>query len=273
MTRTGCTGDLGPATIVDVTTRPSSHDLPQTRWEGDPPPVVLLHAGVADRRQWDGVGPHLGRAAVAYDRRGYGQAPPQTEEHSHLGDLRAVLESLDAPAWLVGNSMGGALALDAALELPDHVAGLVLLGSAVTGLTELPGYEEPPEAAVAEQALLAAEGTDLQAEAEVHHWLDGALAARGRVGGAVRELALEMARGVTADEHDSGTRAWDRLAEVRVPVVVAVGELDEPAGVEISRRLAQRLPDARYVLLPGTAHLPSLDAPERVVALVREALA
>jgi pimeloyl-ACP methyl ester carboxylesterase len=59
---------------------------------------------------------------------------------------------------------------------------------------------------------------------------------------------------------------------VRVPAVVAVGELDEPAAVEISRRLAQRLPDAGFVCLPDTAHLRSLDAPEQVIALIREAV-
>ena len=145
--------------------------------------------------------------------------------------------------------------------------------SSQSGLTELPGYEQTPEATAAEEALAAAEGTDRQAAAEVRYWLDGPLAPEGPVGGAVRELALDMARGVSADEPDSGTRGWHRLAEIRVPVVVAVGELDESAGVEISRRLAQGLPDARLVVLPYTAHLPSLDAPETVIALVREALA
>lgn len=217
-------GDRLSGTIADVTTPSTSRGLRLTQWEGSQPPVVLLHAGVADRRQWDTVGPHLGRTAIAYDRRGYGQAPPLPAGHHHLEDLHVLLEALNEPAWLVGNSMGGALALDAALEMPGLVAGLVLVGSAVSGLTELPGYEGTPEATAAEEALAAAEGTDRQAAAEVHYWLDGPLAPEGRVGGAVRDLALDMARGVSADEPDSGTRAWDRLAEIRVPVVVAVGE-------------------------------------------------
>ena len=246
--------------------------LPLTRWDGPGPPVVLLHAGVADRRQWEAVGPHLGRTALAYDRRGYGEAPPLPAGAGHLDDLRAVLEALGEPAWLVGNSMGGALALDTALELPHLVAGLVLVGAGVSGLEDLPGYEDPPGAAEADAALTAAQGTDRQAEADVRFWLDGPLAPAGRVTGPARALALDMAGRVTAEESRSAVGAWDRLAEVVVPVLVAVGELDEPVTVEISRRLAQRLPGAVLEVLPGTAHLPSLDAPELLVEVVRRAV-
>ena len=57
----------------------------------------------------------------------------------HVDDLLAVLDAVspDAPAWLVGSSMGGGVALDAALEAPERVAGLVLLAPAVSGDPEL----------------------------------------------------------------------------------------------------------------------------------------
>ena len=74
---------------------------------------------------------------VAYDRRGYGQTPPSTEPFSHLDDLLAVIGHAGAgPVWLVGASAGGGLALDAALVAPHRVAGLVLLGTAVSGAPE-----------------------------------------------------------------------------------------------------------------------------------------
>lgn len=98
----------------------------------------LLHAGIANRRSLTAVVPRLrGRAdVVTYDRRGFGETPPAVGG-SRLGDLLRLLEDLAiAPAWLVGNSMGGALALDAALTAPEMVAGLVLIGRAESGSPE-----------------------------------------------------------------------------------------------------------------------------------------
>jgi pimeloyl-ACP methyl ester carboxylesterase len=115
------------------------------RWPGPGPVVGLLHAGVTDRRSWHAVAEALhGRAAlVAYDRRGFGETPPSAEEFSHVDDLLAVLDEVtDAPAWLVGSSVGGGVALDAAISAPDRVAGLVLLAPAVSGApppTSTPG--------------------------------------------------------------------------------------------------------------------------------------
>ena len=107
------------------------------RWEGDGTPLVLLHAGVADRRSWYDVAERLSAPAIAYDRRGFGWSPPSPGPFTHLDDLLAVLDAaVDGPAWLVGNSMGGALALDAAVAAPERVAGLVLIAPAVTGQPE-----------------------------------------------------------------------------------------------------------------------------------------
>ena len=102
----------------------------------DGPRVVLLHAGVADRRAWRDVAPELhamGADVLAYDRRGFGETPASAEPFRHVDDLLGLL---DGPAWLVGNSMGGAIALDAALLAPDAVAGLVLIAPAVSGAPE-----------------------------------------------------------------------------------------------------------------------------------------
>ena len=74
---------------------------------------------------------------VAYDRRGYGQTPVSTEPFLHLDDLLAVIGYAGAgPVWLAGASAGGGLALDAALIAPDRVAGLVVMGTAVSSAPE-----------------------------------------------------------------------------------------------------------------------------------------
>jgi len=122
----------GPVIRKPVQFQVQGARLSADRWEGPGAPVVLLHAGVADRRSWYatvdqlmGVG-----TVVAYDRRGFGDSPPSQVPFEHLDDLIAVLDQLgEGPAWLVGSSNGGKVALDAALAHPDRVAGLVLLAS------------------------------------------------------------------------------------------------------------------------------------------------
>jgi len=106
------------------------------RWPGGSPTVLLLHEGVADRRGWAQVAgllaPEL--TVVAYDRRGYGQTPPSTGPFSHVDDLLTVIgHAGGGPVWLAGASAGGGLALDAALIAPARVAGLVVMGTAVSG--------------------------------------------------------------------------------------------------------------------------------------------
>lgn len=98
--------------------------------------MILLHAGTADRRSWYATADHLAGigTVVAYDRRGFGDSPPSRTRYLHVDDLISVLDEVGGePAWLVGSSMGGQVALDAAVAHPDRVAGLVLFAPAVSG--------------------------------------------------------------------------------------------------------------------------------------------
>src|ERR1019366_6054351 len=165
------------------------------RWPGGSPVVVLLHAGVADRRCWSKVAEELAGppTVVAYDRRGFGQTASSHTPFSHVDDLVAVLDEVGADsAWLVGNSMGGGLALDTALMVPDRVEGLVLLAPAVSGApepawdAEIQPFEDGITRAWAEKDL------DEVNRLETWLWLDGPAGPEGRVGGSARTLALAM---------------------------------------------------------------------------------
>ena len=244
---------------------------------------MLLHSGVTDRRGWCSVAPELSRQAsvVAYDRRGFGETRPGTESFSHLADLLALLDYLHVDrAWLVGSSVGGKLALDAALAAHDRVLGLVLLAPAVSGAPV------PERESVEPQLLWLDEQIDEQVDLgnldeanrfETWLWLDGPNGPEGRVSGAVRELALEMNRVALANDapEDDGheVNAWDRLEEVAVPTTVACGSLDAGYLIARSEALAARIPNATYRCLDGMAHLPYLEDPSTVARIVIDALA
>jgi len=251
------------------------------RWPGQGPTLVLLHAGVCDRRSWSGVVPLLRDAGtvITYDRRAFGDSSPSTTSFSHLEDLLAVLDALaTGPVWLVGSSTGGGLALDAALTGPGRVAGLVLLAPAVSGAPEADELD-PATARLSEALDAAAEAGDLDLvnELEVRVWLDGPAAPEGRVAGPARDLASAMnavvlGHAVPDDAGSSGVDAWSRLEEVRAPTTIACGDLDVPHLVEQCEELLTRIPGARRAALPATAHLPYLERPDLVADVITAAL-
>src|SRR5580698_4763226 len=113
-----------------------------SRWRADAPPVLFLHSGVSDSRAWQAVTDQLEGAvdAITFDMRGHGRTPLGTTPFRRVDDALAVLDDQQVErAYLVGNSMGGGCALDLALTAPDRVAGLLLLGTAISGA---PQYED-----------------------------------------------------------------------------------------------------------------------------------
>jgi pimeloyl-ACP methyl ester carboxylesterase len=255
------------------------------RWHGAGATIVLLHAGVCDRRSWREVGARLGdagRDVVAYDRRGFGDVPPAGAPFRHVDDVIAVLDAVspDAPASLVGSSMGGQVALDAALEAPERIAGLVLLAPAISGDPEPDEEAVNAETGGLADAIDAAWTAGAQEECnrlEVRLWLDGPAGPEGRVSGPPRELALDMNRIVIANgEPDadgaSGLDAASRVHEIAIQTIVACGELDIALKVRRSAALADALPNATYRSLPGRAHLPYLEAPDEIAGLIMAAI-
>ena len=245
---------------------------------GEGAPVVLLHAGVADRRMWREQVDALARGgfrAIAYDRRGFGDTLHADGAWSQVGDLAAVLDATAGgePAVLVGCSQGGRIAIDAALAHPARVRGLVLVAPAVTGAPEPASYPPAIEAWIARVEESEASGdVDRTNALEAHAWLDGPLAPEGRVGGAARDLFLAM-NGIALRAEARGTEdepppAWDRVGSIAVPALVAWGDLDFPEVIDTCSRLASSFPGARRHVFRGAAHLPMLEQPaafERVL--------
>ena len=114
--------------------------------EGDGPPVVLLHAGIVDLRAWDSFVPHLvagGCRAVRYDARAWGRSTTEDVAYSNRADVVAVLDALGIDrAALVGNSRGGQIAFDTAVEFPDRVVAVVGVGAGLGGFEGHPTPEE-----------------------------------------------------------------------------------------------------------------------------------
>jgi len=233
-------------------------------------PVVFLHSGVTDRRMWAGQMYDLaeeGYHVIAYDRRGYGETETEDVPFNHLVDLEAVLDSLSIHAAIfVGSSMGGALAIDFAIEHPERTVGLVLVGTGITGADD---SEIPDDAADLEDALEYARdrgNLDTVNRIEAHLWLDGPLSESGRVSGEPRDLFLKMnaihLNHPELSDEEERDDAVDNLSAITAPTLLIVGELDMPDIVARHEDLSEELENAFAVVLEDTAHFPNLERPD-----------
>lgn len=233
------------------------------------PPVLMLHAGVADRRSWGPLVEHLGvqTRCIRYDGRGYGDTVYEAEDGwSPVADAVAVMDAVNvSSAIVVGNSMGGGTAIDLALAYPDRVSALVLISPAISGAPES-GLETT--AAELDGDIDAAderEDVDAVNQLETHFWLDGPGHA-GRVTGSPRELFLDMnARALSATDPGEPAElpdAWSQLERIAVPVLFLAGSLDLRHFRTDASLAAASLDHGQYVELPDTAHVPQLESHE-----------
>lgn len=238
---------------------------------GDGTPLVMIHAGVADSRQWSNELDHYASRfrVLRYDMRGYGNSEPVDGEYSHLRDLISLLDHLhiDQPGVLMGCSMGGGVAMNLALEQPSLVRALIMVDSGPPGLTlDVP---PPPKAAEVEKAFEKGD-LDMVVELETQLWFDGTGRESTQVNQEMRRLVYEMNH--TALIHETkqlGTRlpdtevqAVDRLNELAIPVLVIVGEHDTPYMLAAADFMTNKIPLARKVVINDAAHLPNLDHPD-----------
>jgi pimeloyl-ACP methyl ester carboxylesterase len=240
---------------------------------GDGIPVVLLHAGIADRRMWRAqLGPlaNAGVRAVAPDLPGFGEAAVQPGEQAPWEDVLRTMDELGLErAAIVGNSFGGAVALRVAVVAPERVSALGLISAPA------PGVEPGPELRAAwqlEEEAFARGDLDAAAAAVVDAWTlpDAPAELRELVAAMQRRIYVVQGDAEPTEAPDPLDTDPDALGRLDVPALVAAGEHDRPEFIEGAQRLAEAVPGARHVLIEGAGHLAPLETPERFRALVLE---
>lgn len=245
--------------------------------DGSGPPILLVHAGIADLRSWDALVPYLvdaGYRVIRYDTRAFGSSTTEDVEFSNRADLLAVLDALAIErAVFVGNSRGAIIALDTIIEAPDRAAAFVSVGGGINGFD---GGMTPEERALEERAEAAAEAFDDQAgpELDLRLWVDGVGQPPDRVPAWLRDLVREMDRPMYRRDLVFGRPiplsplASERLSEVRLPVLAVVGELDTSGTQASAIHLEAQVAGARRVVVPGVAHMIGMEVPDRLADLI-----
>jgi pimeloyl-ACP methyl ester carboxylesterase len=244
-------------------------------------PLVMIHAGVADSRQWNNEFANLAQSyqVIRYDMRGYGKSEPVDGEFSHMRDLVSLLNALEVrePLILMGCSMGGGLAMDFALTYPSRAKALIMVDAGPSGLVlDVPISSKFADAEKAFEA----GNLDLVAEIETQIWFDGMDRTPEQVNPAMRKLLYEMNRLALSHEVKKlGKRqpntqipAFERLGDLNIPVLVIVGAHDTAYILAAADYMTEKIPFARKVIIQDAAHLPNMDQHYEIQGIVKDFL-
>lgn len=235
---------------------------------GAGPRLVLVHGFTQTRRCWGAVAEDLAtdHELVLVDAPGHGRSAAVDADLVEGGRL---LAAAGGPGTYLGYSMGGRFALHAALERPDDVEALVLVG-ATAGLESA----EERAARVADDEARARRIEEVGVARFLDEWLALPLFAGLPPESACREERLEnSAEGLASSLRRAGTGrqlpSWDRLPSLDMPVLVVAGALDPKFGA-LGRRMADTIgPNATYAEIDEAGHTAHLEQPARFIALVR----
>lgn len=240
--------------------------------KGQGSPIVFLHDGLVSSAGWDGPFDSLADSfrVVRYDRRGFGRSEPPKGPYSNVDDLHAILETLRiGRAVLVGCSNGSKLAVDYTLAHPDRVEALVLVGPVISGLP----YSEHflRRGLVNYRPMFQEKSRERLIEAWVQDpYLTDSRDTQART--RLRELLTKSPGPLTANVPESrppDRPAVGRLAEIRVPTLILVGESDIPDVHAHAGVLEAGIHDARRTIVPGAGHLIQLEKPGIVTREIR----
>lgn len=242
---------------------------------GTGPDVIFLHAGIADRSMWqpqvDAFGDRF--RCTTPDNRGFGDTPVGDEPFSRRDDLASVLDAVGAPtATVVGCSIGAGFALDFAIERPERVDKLILVGVTPAG------FDHEDDALLVEtwrDVDAAIERGDFEeaGRLEARAWIDGPRRPAGSAASWLRDRVVEWSIPINqvedwGDSLQLDPPAMQRMGAVTMPTLVMVGTEDADVIIAGCRATAQGIPGAEYVEIGGAAHFPNLASPDEFNAAV-----
>lgn len=264
-------------------------------------PVVLVHGLGGSSLNWVPLMDRLPGdvSCLALDLPGFGMsAPPRDGDYSPAGHARAVAASIDTwrqrrgfagPVHVMGNSMGGAVAVQLAARRPDLVRSLTLVSPALPSVRVGRGNAHLPVVAIPGVGeSLVRRYAAVPVEQRVQATLDACTKDPGRIPESLRAALIEESaqrdslpyahdaflrslRGLLASFADRGPRRPWRLARrVTQPVLAIYGEDDVLVDARDAARAAREFPDAEVVLLDDCGHVAQMEHPDVVARLWTE---
>jgi pimeloyl-ACP methyl ester carboxylesterase len=252
--------------------------------EGSGVPAVLLHGNSlgssADvfRRNLAPLAA-CGIRAIAFDLPGFGQTPegPSFDNGFRKKILFKFMEALNLPkAALIGHSAAGNIAVSAGLDQPERVSHIMILGTGSllppleSSGTKVGGNEAAAQARLEDRMVKqepSLSDTRALLEANLFHQeliTDGELALRHQnsVGDAFKYFAARhaAAKGDSENKAKTGTPLWQRMAELKMPLLLIFGKQDRARAAERAALLHEKYPQLNLHMAEGCKHLVPWDA-------------
>ena len=225
-------------------------------------PLVFLHAGIADSRMWDRQVTYFSRkyTVVRFDARGYGQSEPATGPYVPADDTYSLLKFLGINrACIIGLSIGGTHAIDLAVVHPEVVSALVVAGS--------PGWLPYSDQLNQRTSAIVIAAQKQGLASMVEGWMNDPMLAVAKT---QSPIAMEMRMFLSRNTagilglpfmRPPNVPSTSRLSDLQMPVLVMVGDRDDPEIVEHSRTMKREIPGAREVILEDADHMVNLEKP------------
>lgn len=231
-------------------------------------PLVLIHGFTLDTRMWDDQFEVFAARyqVLRYDLRGFGKsAVPTDTPYPHPDDLPALMTHLGIEhAYIVGLSLGGAVAVDFAVTYPYATDALIPVDAALLG-----GYEWAVDAHW-DRLFVLVKALEAGLQAAKTFWLQHPLFAPAREQPAVAARLAEIVEGYSGwhllnEDPGRGLEppAVQRLATINAPTLIIIGERDVADFHRIADVLQERIPGAMKVVMPGVGHMANMEDPER----------
>lgn len=242
--------------------------------QGKGDPVVLLHSGGVDSRDWQFIAPKLAQThqVITYDQRGAGKSSPRLEPVNHFEDFRQLLDFLNIDkAVLVGHSIGGQIATDFALSNPERVTKLVLVAPGLTGFQFSPEFDRYVQAIWAavpdvEKMLEVTLNSPVYA---VHMVMNSPQ--RDRFYQIKHHNVLRAFEWKNFDQVWRQPPAIERLNELKSKTLFIIGTQESEDCYRIAE-FFKRVPDIRFAQIEGADHIPTLTHPQEVNRLITQFL-
>ena len=239
---------------------------------GNGDPIILIHGGYGDRRMWDSQFVALSEKheIIRYDHRGFGKSQTPTAPYSPCDDLIKLLDHLNIPTvHLIGNSMGGTIAIDFTILHPQRVKSLIIVAAGPSG------YPIPQEAY---QSVVSVFDTASYNTAKaLEMWLHRPLLQVTNKNESTRSWLYKMAlenKSIFLMKYWPNEKldptAYERLNEIRCPTLMIGGSYDMPYTINMIDSTVARINGAKKIIMSDADHLPHMNDPEKFNRVVLE---
>ena len=235
----------------------------------DAPVLVFANSLGTDQRIWDAVAAQLADRyrVVGYDKRGHGLSDAPSGDYSlgdHVADLTGLLDHLGiGDVAICGVSIGGLIAQGVALQQPERIGRLILcdtaakFGDAHLWNGRIGAIAQGGMAAIADGVMERWFSPDFMTQQPdaLAGWRN--LFLRSDATGYASTCATLRDADLTAD-----------VSRIACPTLVIAGSADKSTPVELVRSLATAIPGARFEIIAGAGHIPSIEQPDALSGLI-----